>query len=72
MHRLALVHGNRKVTGTNVRMALVDERQSTDKDVAEPPRILVFALITDIVSKFDTWTHFGVYKSLHICPVVVV
>lgn len=41
-------------------MALVDERQSTDKIVADPPRILVLALITDFVyatttKKFDTF-----------------
>ncbi|VVB08679.1 unnamed protein product [Arabis nemorensis] len=43
-HRLALAHGNGKVTGS-VRMALVDERQSTDKIVADPPRILAYDLV---------------------------
>jgi hypothetical protein len=38
---LELVHGTRKVKGASVRMALVEERQSTSKDVAEPPRVLV-------------------------------
>lgn len=42
MNHLELVHGTRKVRGTSVRMALVDEKQSTSKDVAEPPRILVY------------------------------
>ncbi|CAH8303158.1 unnamed protein product [Eruca vesicaria subsp. sativa] len=40
-HRLALVHENRKAKRTNVRMALVDERQLTGQSVADPPRILL-------------------------------
>ncbi|KAG5405020.1 hypothetical protein IGI04_011139 [Brassica rapa subsp. trilocularis] len=44
-HRLTLVHENRKARGTTVRMALVDERQSTGQNVAHPPRILAYDLV---------------------------
>ncbi|CAN6816767.1 hypothetical protein Bca4012_003095 [Brassica carinata] len=45
-HRLSLVHENRKARGATVRMALVDERQSTGQNVAHPPpRILAYDLV---------------------------
>ncbi|CAN6808772.1 unnamed protein product [Brassica oleracea] len=45
-HRFSLVHENRKSRGTTVRMALVDERQSTGQNVAHPPpRILAYDLV---------------------------
>ncbi|EOA20838.1 hypothetical protein CARUB_v10001175mg [Capsella rubella] len=52
MHRLELVNGTRKGRGTCVRMALVDERQSTSKDVAEPPRILAYDLVQGALVKW--------------------
>ncbi|CAA0394408.1 unnamed protein product [Arabidopsis thaliana] len=51
-HRLELVHGTRKVKGASVRMALVDERQSTSKDVAEPPRVLAYDLVQGALVKW--------------------
>ncbi|KAG7552595.1 Alpha/Beta hydrolase fold [Arabidopsis thaliana x Arabidopsis arenosa] len=52
MHRLELVHGTRKVRGSSIRMALVDERQSTSNDVAEPPRILAYDLVQGALVKW--------------------
>ncbi|XP_010421916.1 PREDICTED: uncharacterized protein LOC104707289 [Camelina sativa] len=52
MHRLGLVIGTRKARGTSIRMALVDERQSTSKDVAEPPRILAYDLVQGALVKW--------------------
>ncbi|KFK32034.1 hypothetical protein AALP_AA6G191500 [Arabis alpina] len=52
MCRLALVHGNRKARGTTVRMALVDQRQSTDTNVADPPRILAYDLVQGALVKW--------------------
>ncbi|XP_010455396.1 PREDICTED: uncharacterized protein LOC104736996 [Camelina sativa] len=52
MHRFGLVNGTRKARGTSIRMALVDERQSTSKDVAEPPRILAYDLVQGALVKW--------------------
>ncbi|CAA7033260.1 unnamed protein product [Microthlaspi erraticum] len=53
VHRLGLVHENGKARRrTNVRMALVDERQSTGQNVAEPPRILAYDLVQGALVKW--------------------
>lgn len=66
IHRLELLHGTRKVRGSSIRMALVDERRSTSNDVAEPPRILVYMTLISLscstTKKIDTLNHFGFVK----------
>ncbi|CAN7001177.1 unnamed protein product [Brassica oleracea var. botrytis] len=54
IHRLELVHGNRKARGTTICMTLVDERQSTGQKVVDPPRILAYDLVQGALVKW-TW-----------------
>ncbi|CAH8282632.1 unnamed protein product [Eruca vesicaria subsp. sativa] len=50
---MAMVHGNRKARGTTtIRMALVDERQSTCQNIVDPPRILAYDLVQGALVKW--------------------